>query len=641
MTSDIQPQKRKWVLPALIIGLLGLALTIHHFSVNDDSQLQLTSDIPVVMGHREGCFLCHQEMTGFSPSHDPKAIGCSSCHLGNPLTADKDSAHKEMVKVPGNLDTVSATCGQSPCHRDLTANVTGSLMASGQGMVSVNRYVFGQTQSPDGPGHLSHLSDSAADIHLRQLCVTCHLGFPKKQAAAIDQKSRGGGCAACHIDYTTEARQQMADYHQSQKLPLLHPELNIKVGNERCFGCHSRSARISLNYEGWHETTLRLKNLKNANKYRILQDRRVLTYKGADIHHEKGMLCIDCHSARDAMGDGNNYNHQGEQVEISCSDCHSKNPGRSVKYEDLDSDSVKILQLRNIADRKNVEYLATNKTGTPLINLTRRPGESLRFRGKLDNKDRPLNAPAETCTEIQGHDRLTCQTCHTQWAPTCVECHTQYLPNKKRKDHYTGEKVQGVWREYKKNFTALQPTLGIRRDKRLNKDVVDTFIPGMILTIGGLRDNKPDSNAPPKKQADRYQIFRRMYAPTFSHTIQKESRTCQSCHQDPRVLGLGEGRIEYGSADNPQAEIPMSFKPKNRPHPADGLPRDAWTSFLKTKTLDTSTRTGSRPFNQPEQRRILLVGQCLLCHAADSVNTSRVYKRFEQALGERTPQCLK
>ncbi|MBT6611492.1 MAG: hypothetical protein HOB38_05265 [Deltaproteobacteria bacterium] len=153
MTSDIQPQKRKWVLPALIIGLLGLALTIHHFSVNDDSQLQLTSDIPVVMGHREGCFLCHQEMTGFSPSHDPKAIGCSSCHLGNPLTADKDSAHKEMVKVPGNLDTVSATCGQSPCHRDLTANVTGSLMASGQGMVSVNRYVFGQTQSPDGPGH--------------------------------------------------------------------------------------------------------------------------------------------------------------------------------------------------------------------------------------------------------------------------------------------------------------------------------------------------------------------------------------------------------------------------------------------------------------------------------------------------------
>ncbi len=639
-TTEPSSKKTRWILPALLIGLAGLFLSVYHFTGSEGPQLIKPSDIPIVLGHREGCFLCHQEMTGFAPSHDPKAIGCSSCHLGNPLAAEKEAAHKGFVKVPGNLDTVSNTCGQSVCHQDLTTKVSDSLMASGQGMVSVNRYVFGETQSPDGPGHLSHLSNSAADTHLRQLCVTCHLGFPKRHSAPIDQKSRGGGCTACHIDYSKAAANQMADYHKTQKLPQLHPELNIKVGNERCFGCHSRSARISLNYEGWHETTLKLKKLKNPENYRILQDRRVLTFKGADVHHEKGMLCIDCHSARDAMGDGKSYNHQGEQVDIACIDCHNRNPGKFINYNQLDSDSVKILQLRNRENRKDVEYLTTHKTGQPLINMTRKPKGPVRFRGKLDNKDRRLNAPAEACTDIGGHERLTCQTCHTQWAPTCIECHTQYLPNKKRKDHYTGKKVQGVWREYKKDFTALQPTLGVRRDKRSNQEIVDTFIPGMILTIGGVQNNHPDSNAPHKKELNRYQIFRRMFAPTFSHTIQKQSRTCQSCHKDPRVLGLGEGQITYGAAKLKTEEITMTFTPKNRPHPADGLPRDAWTAFLETKTLDTSTRTGSRPFSRQEQQRILLVGNCLSCHPDNASNTSRIYRKFAQALKERTPQCL-
>jgi len=628
-------------MPALVIGLVSVVLTIYHFNRSDAPQPVDASRIPIVMEHREGCMVCHEEMTGFSPSHNPQAVGCSSCHLGNPLSPEKDGAHKGMIIVPGNMDSVMSSCGQSACHHDLVTKVTGSLMASGQGMVSVNRYVFGQTPSPDGPGHLSNLSDSAADIHLRQLCVTCHLGFPKKQSAPIDQTSRGGGCTACHVDYTDQATSQMAEYHESGKLPLVHPSLNIKPDNDRCFGCHSRSARISLNYEGWHETMLKAKKLKHPEKYRILQDRRVLTQKGADIHHEQGMLCIDCHTARDAMGDGTSYNHQGEQVEISCVDCHNRKPGPFVDYRALDSDSVKILQLRNISSRKTDQYLVAHKTGKPLLNLTRGSAGRMQLKGKGDNQARELKAPAEACTDINGHERLTCQTCHTQWAPSCVECHTQYMPDKKRKDHYTGDKVQGVWKEYKGDMRAAKPALGVRRDKRLNRDVVDTFIPGMILTIGGLLNNKPDKNAPNQKQPDQFQLFRRMFSPTFSHTIQKESRSCQSCHQDPWAVGLGKGTIEYHAAGKRDQQIPMTFVPESSRHSADGLPRDAWTSFLKTRTSHTATRTGSRPFNKQEQQRILEVGQCLLCHEATADNTTRIYKRFNQAITSRKPACLK
>ncbi|MBU3914576.1 cytochrome c3 family protein, partial [bacterium] len=543
-TQDTLPRK-KLIIPAIVVLCVALVLSFYQVLPDSRSPIDETTDIPLVMGHREGCFLCHQKVSGFSKSHDPQALGCSSCHLGNPLSPDKDKAHIGIVKVPGNLDTAVETCGQSACHRNLTHKVSTSLMASGKGVVSVDRYVFGETYSPDGPGHLSHLTDSAADTHLRQLCVPCHLSFPKTQSAAIDQESRGGGCTACHLEYSTEAKLQLSVYHKNQQLPQLHPSLSVNVNNDKCFGCHSRSARISLNYEGWFETELKPKNLETSKKHRILQDQRVLEYKGADVHYQRGMVCIDCHTARDMMGDGTAYNHQEEQVEISCVDCHAKKTGASVSYTGLDEDSVKILKLREQTNREKLNFITTQKTDRPLINIFLDQNQSPIFKGKLDGKLRELKAPAKECSDISGHERLTCQTCHTQWAPTCIKCHTQYESKKKRKDHYTGEKIQGAWKEYKGELLALPPALGVRLDKNRNQELVDTFIPGMVLTIGGIKDNKPDKTTSYSKKSQNYTLFRRLFAPTFSHTIQKTARSCRSCHQDPRALGLGEGLIEY------------------------------------------------------------------------------------------------
>ncbi|MBU2509694.1 hypothetical protein KJ966_00075 [bacterium] len=637
-TEDHSPRK-KMTIPAVVLACIGLMLGLHHFFKESGIQTDDTTEIPVIMGHREGCILCHQQVTGFSSSHDPQAVGCSSCHLGDPLSPEKEVAHDGMAKVPGNMDRVMETCGQSDCHRDLAAKVSTSLMASGQGMVSVNRYVFGQTFSPDGPGHLSHLTDSAADTHLRQLCVTCHLGFPKKQSSAVDQESRGGGCTACHIEYSAEADRQLTDYHQTQQLPKVHPALNIKVDNDKCFGCHSRSARISLNYEGWFETELKVKDLKNPADYRILQDQRVLEYKGADIHHQRGMVCIDCHTARDVMGDGTVYNHQEEQVEITCVDCHTNETGEYVDYNDLDTDSIKILKLRELSNQKNLKYLTTGITKRPLINIYLDQNNDKIFRSKLNGKTRELKPPLKKCTEISGHERLTCQTCHTKWAPTCINCHTQFEPKQKRKDHYTGEKLAGVWKEYKSTLLAVPPALGVRLDKKQNREVVDTFIPGMVLTIGGIKENKPDRTASTGKKIEDYQVFRRMFSPTFSHTIQTEARSCQSCHQDPWALGLGEGRIEY-QEDNAVITKPhLKFFPRSKLHPADGLPRDAWTGFLKVRSRHVSTRLGVRPFNQGEQENILQVGRCLLCHEADPTNMERIYTSYKTALEKRPEQC--
>ncbi|MCK5545023.1 MAG: hypothetical protein KAI35_07385, partial [Desulfobulbaceae bacterium] len=132
--------------------------------------------VPTIQGHREGCLVCHSNMRGFSDSHSVEALGCSSCHLGNPFTLEKSEAHRQMVLFPGDLETADLTCGSAPCHPDLSKNIKNALMATGRGMVTVNRYVFGEQDTPDGMGHLSRLGHTEADTHLRQLCVRCHLG---------------------------------------------------------------------------------------------------------------------------------------------------------------------------------------------------------------------------------------------------------------------------------------------------------------------------------------------------------------------------------------------------------------------------------------------------------------------------------
>ena len=58
----------------------------------------------------------------------------------------------------------------------------------------------------------------------------------------------------------------------------------------------------------------------------------------ADVHHEIGLECIDCHSSYELMGDGRLYYHKEEAVKIQCSDCHNKEFS-TVEYEELDTET--------------------------------------------------------------------------------------------------------------------------------------------------------------------------------------------------------------------------------------------------------------------------------------------------------------
>ncbi|MFC2088066.1 hypothetical protein ACFLSX_00560 [Calditrichota bacterium] len=563
----------------------------------------------------ESCPGCHQNVSDFSVSHDPNAIGCACCHLGNPFSADSVEAHKELVPVPGNINTVEQTCGITDCHPLIAENIQKSLMTTGRGMVTVNQYVFGESLTPDGEGNLAEPKHSPSEKHLRNLCASCHLAQPKTMPDTVHQLSRGGGCLACHLQYSDEAKAQLIQYKNEKKLSNVHPSLSIQISNDHCFGCHSRSGRISTNYEGWHETLLDSLPSVYQDKYRLLDDGRIFIKQSPDIHHEKGLECIDCHTWRETMGNGESYNHQEQQVEISCRDCHRATLEEATTIDKLNDIDKKIVDLRRW--NYNTEIFTTVKSGNALLNIIKDKDNKFYLIKKNTGNLHPLNPPPPICTSaIEGHQRLTCKSCHSAWAPQCLGCHTQYIPSAEAFDHLDQKEVIGGWIEFSSDFYADLPTLGVIKINQ--QEVIDTFIPGMILNIF---------------HEDGIELFRRLYAPTSPHTTSLKARDCKSCHNNPLALGYGRGKLYW-------EKNKWNFIPAFSINPIDSLPEDAWIGFLKTSTQNVSTRTNTRPLNKNEQQKILLVGACLTCHEATEDNLDNIYSNFETALKFITKECL-
>ncbi|MFQ5584755.1 MAG: hypothetical protein ACE5GL_10005 [Calditrichia bacterium] len=403
-----------------------------------------------VSGRREGCVFCHSGVKGFSPPHNPQAIGWFSCHNGQPFSLNKKEAHQEMILVPGNLPQVEKTCGTNNCHT-------------------------------------------------------------------------------------------------------------------------------------W----------------------------------------------RELMVDGNNFNHQEEQVEISCEDCHFSTPPDTTNRQNLSAIDLKILSVRKI-DYHEPAFVTTQKTGRSLLNVILDKNGKPFFTAKNFAKEYHPQPPLPICSRgISGHERLTCHSCHTAWAPQCISCHTRFEWEELGIDHLTGKKVRGRWVELSADFYADPPVLGVLETKSGGK--ITTFIPGMILTIekGEMTAGKGNNGSA---------LFRRLFAPTAAHTTMREGRPCQSCHNESLALGYGRGKLFLRKAASGRGS--WHFKLYYDLRPEDQLPYDAWIGFLQTCEEMSSTRSNARHLNVAEQKRVLAVGVCLTCHKANPKNLVRIYSVFRDALKRTTKQCL-
>lgn len=595
---------------------------ISQVNFNPDFDDKTVAGLADIIGRKESCLLCHTNVSGLSVSHNPEVIGCFSCHGGNPFATVKNDSHRRMVKIPGNLANARQSCGTTACHPEIVERVPKSLMANMSGVISVNRMVFNERSGPDELTDIHALSNSAADMHLRNLCANCHLGNEKKEYGPVTEMTRGGGCIACHLNYSQQA--ETALKNSRSKYLKVHPDINLKVPNNHCFNCHSRSGRISTNYEGWHETLLTADEMPDSSNYRLVQGYRVFTKMNEDIHHKLGLECIDCHHSYDLMGDGNLYAHKENQEDVQCRDCHFNGSPIITEATSLDNESALIAALRfgNVSDKK---MLTTNKFKRPLIN-TWVKNDSAFLQSKNGNKTYHLKPPAEVCTKNKAHSAISCSGCHTSWVSSCVGCHNSFDKNQPGYDLLLNKDVKETWKESKGTFTARLPALGVRRTE--GKTEIIPVIQGMSLTI----DKKSYTGNP----ADSV-IFHRFFAPVAPHTTTLKGRSCKSCHNDSFTLGYGDGNLQYIISNGKGRWF---FTPTFERDLNDNLPADAWIDFLNTRERMVSTRSDVFPLEIKQQQKILTVGACLTCHDENSSVMKKSLVDFDSVVRTRSSQCI-
>lgn len=261
------------------------------------------------------CIACHAaKRSGFGEYHAFGADNCVICHAGDDRAMAKDTAHAGMTGFPGNLDNAETSCGT--CHADKVAGVTNNLMHTARGMVAVTRKLVDGDDGAARVASLQSLGHGPADSMLRKLCAACHLGQAKTAHALDAMHDRGGGCLACHINaYAGDA----------------HPALSKQVSDARCFGCHSRSGRISLSYTGLAEADPASEPAKSPGLR--LPDGRHIERRPADVHYLAGMSCIDCHTSEDVMGDAGDALHQRDAVQARCVNCHAVDSGDNSPHD--------------------------------------------------------------------------------------------------------------------------------------------------------------------------------------------------------------------------------------------------------------------------------------------------------------------
>lgn len=100
-------------------------------------------------------------------------------------------------------------------------------------------------------------------------------------------------CKNCHINSCDTCHKKAAD-----NLSFYSTEAGRD--QERCLQCHGREAMLIMNIDKQNNTL--------------------------DVHFQKGMQCMDCHTKREIHGDGNEYNSMKLPgvIEIKCRICHER-----------------------------------------------------------------------------------------------------------------------------------------------------------------------------------------------------------------------------------------------------------------------------------------------------------------------------
>lgn len=610
---------------------------------------------PALTGKVERCLTCHEGIEEISPSHPVESFGCVTCHGGDGLGVTVDIAHRGLIggRNPSDLTVIDQTCAKpgGQCHagrkldfQNSADRVRKGIMATMSGVIASLRYSWDaqpladalyasvgvRGPAPKGGGQTTLLSiplmglvqgvplkdpmgqpliisGQPADDQWRKFCARCHLWSAREDGPS----ARSAGCAACHALYGEKGTYEGLDPTLPRDKPgyARQHRLTTAIPVDQCLRCHNRSGRIGLSYTGVLEADGYGTPYKGGRpNLTALSGERDVRRLVPDVHFEKGLACIDCHTGNEVMGDGHVYSHMRDQVEIRCVDCHGApgTPPRTKILRPGDEEALwkaKVLKMPDMT----AEEVGYTERGTPILNL-RKEGEKFILRSKVDQKDHPCPTITDDKNHrIPGHSpsKMECSACHSRWVPQCYGCHDYRRRGETMPDTMLNVKTEGLWQETRDYYRYEKPTLG-----KNSRNRAAVTVPGCQVVYTEL-----DPQGRPLPGLEK-KVFTGpgfghgiVSTPISPHTTRTEVRSCEECHSDPKALGIGQGMFQAGTTWAENSFTPL-LNPEVNPL---GF---AWESLSDARgaPLASTTHPGARPFNEDELKRILRVAPCLPCH---------------------------
>ena len=540
----------------------------------------------------DGCLKCH---LGIEEMHPNPHLGCVDCHGGNAQAKTKDEAHvKPKQNVPNdertlpydydpaylrfvnpaNLRVVHEACGF--CHDKQIQSLEKSLHGTTAGHLSDGLYENGASPNKRTFFSIFPVSDNDGEVpanglaSLRQIppfsdgapkdkiathfqdtprknCMRCHLwsrGQAVQGRLGQDGDYRSEGCAACHVTYDDTGLTKSGDRTIKKFEPghaLIH-RFTSSIPTQTCVHCHYGDAAIGLQFRGMAQlvpgmpsgpdvpgsTPVRL----NGTFY--LSDQKVTP---PDIHHEKGMACIDCHTMKDVMGDGNAYGAMEHAVEIECIDCHG-----------------------TLAERAT----GVTQRGTKLEHVRVEDGKVF-LKGKIDGKDHRVKQVIDVVRKgspdfsqnaseamTKAHlDKMECYACHMGWTTNFFGFHFDRNEAFQQLEILAGDRTPGRTNTLEKVFATFRGFyLGVNSEGQ-----VAPFMVGFstFTTVHGKDGRYILDQAMPETAAG---LSGMTMIHHQVHTTRPQGRACIECHRSSTTWGMGSSNFrltrDFGFATTTQ-----------------------------------------------------------------------------------------
>jgi hypothetical protein len=586
-----------------------------------------------------------------------KSCGQLYCHAGH---ANEDRNHVARVKK-SMMNTLAGVISglryQWAGQSQKTARYGTIAIADKDGSVPHHQGAldqleqipfFAPTSIPESDSRLLvPVSRHPADQVLRQQCFQCHVDSPPAKG-----QYRSQGCAACHFEYSSSGLYEGNDLSISRTDPghARFHKIRAIPSRATCVKCHRSfelqalgspaEQRQTLQQE---ETTLTIPPsvadpevppIETDNELSTVQTSEITsgeTGQGTisssvdvqmspfigkgqtkkDVHTKRGMDCTDCHTQLDIMGDGNLYSKQHEAVEIRCETCHGDSESHPYisKITDPEDSAIRVSKHYKNGSNKIGDWMAVSSRNRKMTNVKVQNGRLVTI-GKQTGEvhEIPLLKDSLGAHSIPQHQsRLECSACHARWVVRCPQCHQSFtksqnsLPTPHSLD--IGEPALMIGPRGKVAPMLIQPKRHLTvLDEKKNP----------IPVLGPMGEERGHF---------RQWAFTNPHGTSGSnlayalnpHSIQKQVRSCASCHLSSKTLGLGEGDIKIGKNFTGKNDFVEPVNRSDIMRKASQFEPKAKVS-MRGESLAGTHQLKARTFNQKEINRILRVGNCIPCH---------------------------